>query len=398
MLQKKSVKDLAASDVQDKKVFVRVDFNVPLKEDGTISDDSRIKAAMPTIEYLAANGAKVILASHLGRPKGQVVDTMRLTPVAKRLSEIIKKDVVKVDDCIGAEVEAQISEMKSGDVLLLENLRFYKEETKNDESFAKQLASLADIYVNDAFGAAHRAHASTEGVAKFLPSYAGYLIEKEIEFLDNAVANPKRPFIAIIGGAKVSTKIGVLKNLMNKVDTLIIGGGMVYTFLKVQGYEIGKSLVEEECLDIAKELLEIEKTSSTKIFFPVDHIVAKEFNNDSAFQIIKGDSLPADSLGLDIGPETIEKIKGIISTAQTVVWNGPLGVFEMPNFAKGTFAIAEALAESKAVSIIGGGDSVAAIKKSGLSDKISHISTGGGASLEFLEGKELPGIAILQNK
>jgi phosphoglycerate kinase len=398
MLSKKTVQDLTAADLKGKRVFVRADFNVPLLEDGSIRDDARIKAALPTIQYLSDNGAKVILSSHLGRPEGAIVESMRLTSIAKRLSELTNKPVQKADDCIGPDVEAKVQSLHEGDVLLLENIRFYKEETKNDPDFSQKLAKLADLYVNDAFGTAHRAHASTEGITKYIPAYAGFLIQKELEFLDGAVKHPERPFAAIIGGAKISTKISVLKNLLGQVDQLIIGGAMIFTFLKAQGKEVGKSLVEDDCIDIAKEFLEAAKNSETEVIFPVDQVVATAFENDAEHKIVSIDELPQDMIGLDIGPETIAQIDKVIKAAKTVIWNGPLGVFEMENFAKGTFSIAESLANSHAKTIIGGGDSAAAIKKAGLTDKMTHISTGGGASLEFLEGKELPGIVALQDK
>jgi 3-phosphoglycerate kinase len=397
MLAKKTIKDIPISDLKNKRVLVRVDFNVPLK-DGVIGDDARIVAALPTIKYLAQNGAKVILVSHLGRPKGKATDEFRLTPVAKRLSELLGQPVIKTNDCIGDAVKADIAKLAPGQVLLLENVRFYKEETDNDPAFAKKLAELADIFVQDAFGTVHRAHASTAGIAAFLPAYCGFLVQKEIEFLDNAVKNPKRPFLAIIGGAKISTKIGVLKNLLNLVDVMVIAGGMTFTFLKAQGYEIGKSLFEPETLEEAKAFLNAAKNSKTKIIFPIDTVTVTEFNNDAETKIVDVKNIPADREGLDAGPKTIELIKAEVKNAKTIIWNGPLGVFEMPNFAKGTNAVAEALAQSGAITIIGGGDSASAIKKAGLESKMSHISTGGGASLEFLEGIELPGIAVLLDK
>lgn len=400
MLQKKSVTDLTPEQINGKRVFVRVDFNVPLKDDGSIRDDARIVAALPTINYLAERGAKVILASHLGRAKadGGKDEMQDLTAVAKRLSELLSKPVVKPGDCIGPEVETAVSNMQSGDVMLLENVRFHKGETKNDPEFAQELAKLADLYVNDAFGTAHRAHASTAGITQFMPGYAGFLMLKEIEFLDNAIKNPKRPLVAIIGGAKVSSKIAVLQNLLGQVDQLIISGGMVFTFWKAMGKQVGKSLVEEECLDIAKSFLDAAKTTSTQVVFPVDQVVADAFSNDAAFKTVSMEALPVDMMGLDVGPETVAEIEAIIQKAQTVIWNGPLGVFEMENFSKGTFAVARALAECKAVTIVGGGDSAAAVKKAGVKDKITHVSTGGGASLEFLEGKPLPGVLALQDK
>ncbi len=398
MLTKKTINDIAKNDLQGKKVFVRVDFNVPLK-DGSITDDTRIKAALPTIKYLIENQTKIILASHLGRPKGKVNEEMRLTPVAERLSELLGKPVQKANDCIGAEVEALVNNLKDGDVLLLENLRFHPEEEANDLNFAKQLASLADIFIQDAFGTVHRAHASTAGIATYLPAYAGLLVEKELTYLDSALLkNPVRPLAAIIGGAKVSSKFDVLRNLLNIADVLIIGGGMTFTFLKAQGYEIGKSLVEDDKIEEAKKFLEETKTAKAKVIFPIDEVIVQEFNNESPSQIVDIKQIPATWEGVDVGPKSIEIIKLALKTANTIFWNGPLGVFEMPNFAKGTNAIAQTLADSSAVTIIGGGDSVAAVEQAGLADKINHISTGGGASLEFLEGKELPGITALLDK
>jgi len=395
MLSKKSVNDL--NDLQGKKVFVRVDFNVPIHE-GIITDDSRIKAALPTIELLINKGAKIILASHLGRPKVKNDPQASLKLVSLRLSELVKTKVTQATDCIGSEVESLISAMKNSEIVVLENVRYYKEETDNNAEFSKKLANLADIYIMDAFGSAHRAHASTAGIAAFLPAYAGLLVQKEIEFLDNAIKSPKHPLVAIIGGAKISTKIGVLKNLLGVVDTLIIGGGMTFTFLKSQGYEIGKSLLEADKLDEAKAFLEKAKTSKTKILFPIDEVVTREFNNESPAQTVDIKQIPSDMEGMDIGSQTVTLFQKEISSAGTIIWNGPLGVFEMPNFAKGTNAIAKSLAESKAITIIGGGDSAAAILQAGLTDKMTHISTGGGASLEFLEGKELPGISVLLDK
>ncbi|MFC1517550.1 phosphoglycerate kinase [Candidatus Margulisiibacteriota bacterium] len=398
MLNKKSIKDLENSELDGKKVLVRVDFNVPMDEQQNITDDVRIRAALPTIKYLIENNSKVILVSHLGRPKGKVKDEFRLTPIGVRLSELLKKPVKKLDDCIGADVEKAVAEMKPGEVILLENVRFYKEETDNDEKFAEKLAKLADLFVNDAFGTAHRAHASTAGVAEFIPAYSGLLIKKELDFMGKALADPERPFVAIIGGAKVSSKIGVLKNLLNKVDHIIIGGGMTYTFFKAQGYTIGRSLFEDKFLDEAKLFLEQAKNSKTEVVLPIDNVIGKEFKADTDSKIIKDNNIPEDWMGLDIGPDSVKKFVEIIKKAKTIVWNGPMGVFEFPRFAEGTNRIAKALASTKAITIIGGGDSALAIERSGVADKISHISTGGGASLEFLEGKELPGIAVLQSK
>ncbi|MCL5780611.1 MAG: phosphoglycerate kinase [Firmicutes bacterium] len=393
-MQKKSVKDI---DVKGKRVFVRVDFNVPLDGE-VITDDTRIQKALPTIQYLMDQGAKVILASHLGRPKGEVVEKYRLTPVAKRLSELLGKEVIKVNDSVGPEPRQAIADMQGGDVLLLENVRFHAEETKNDEKYARQLAELADVFVNDAFGAAHRAHASTAGIAEYLPAVAGFLMEKELENLGKAVSNPERPFVAIIGGAKVSDKIGVIENLLNKVDTLIIGGGMANTFIKAQGYQIGKSLVEPDKVDLAKELIERAKARKVELLLPTDAVVALAMEPTSQQKVVSVTEIPEDWMVLDIGPQTAARFAAAAQKAATVVWNGPMGVFEMEPFAKGTEAVARALAESGAITIVGGGDSVTAVNKVGVEDKISHISTGGGASLEFLEGKELPGVAALQDK
>jgi len=395
-MAKKSIADLSQKDLMGKRVLVRVDFNVPMDKDKKITDDSRIKAALPTINYLIEKGAKVILVSHLGRPTG-VTEDLRLNPIAKRLEELLKKKVTKLDDSVGEEVEQAISKMNNGDVVMLENIRFYKEEEENDEQFARKLADLADIYVNDAFGTAHRAHASTAGVAQFLPAYAGFLIQKELDVMGKALKDPKRPFVAIIGGAKISTKIAVLKNLLNKVDTLIIGGGMVYTFLKAKGLEVGKSLVEDKSIDQAKVFMAQAEAGKAKVVFAHDVVVANEISEKAITKVVKVENIPADMMGVDAGPETIKIIKDVIKNAGTVIWNGPVGVFEIPKFAKGTNEIARALADSKAISIIGGGDSAAAVEQAGVANKITHISTGGGASLEFLEGKELPGIAVLQD-
>ncbi|MEJ5296483.1 MAG: phosphoglycerate kinase [Armatimonadota bacterium] len=393
-MNKKTIEDV---DVAGKRVLCRVDFNVPLK-DGVITDDRRIRAAIPTIQYLVDHGAKVILCSHLGRPKGQVVEELRLNPVAARLADLMGRPVTKVDDCVGEDVKKAVAAMKDGDILLLENLRFHKEEEKNDPDFAAELASLADIYVNDAFGAAHRAHASTEGVTKHLPAVSGYLMKKELDYLSKVISDPERPFVAILGGAKVADKIPVIQNLLSKVDTLIIGGGMAYTFFKAQGLEIGKSLLDEEGLELARKALEDAKARGVKLLLPTDIVVAAEFNNDSPSRVVPADQIPADMMGLDIGPETRKAFAEEIKSAKTVFWNGPMGVFEMPNFAHGTLAIAEALAASGATTVVGGGDSAAAIEQMGYADKVSHVSTGGGASLEFVEGRELPGVAALLDK
>lgn len=396
MLKKQSVTDLVRADLEGKRVFVRVDFNVPF-ENGQISDDSRISEALPTINYLCENGAKVILASHLGRPKG-IDDSLRLTPVAKRLAELVQFPVQKADECVGSAVESQVSGLASGSILLLENVRFHKEEEANDPAFAKQLASLADLFVLDAFGTAHRAHASTAGMAHYIPAYAGLLVKKEIEFLDNAISNPKRPFVAIIGGSKVSSKIDVLRKLLSVVDTLIIGGGMTFTFVKAQGGKIGNSLCEDSKIGEALQFLEDAKKLSKKVIFPTDEVITQDFSNESPSQIVNVHNIPDGWGGMDIGPDSIELFNDVINGAGTVLWNGPVGVFEMDNFSKGTFAIAKTLANSSAITIVGGGDSASAIRKANLSEHFSHISTGGGASLEFLEGKELPGIQALKDK
>lgn len=388
-------------ELKSKRVLVRVDFNVPLDENLNITDDTRIVESLPTIKKIIAEGGKAILMSHLGRPKGGPNPKYSLKPTAKRLGELLGKEVNLAPDCIGDEVKAMVNQMKDGDVLILENVRFHPEEEKNDPEFAKQLAELGDVYINDAFGSAHRAHASTEGVTKFIKvSAAGYLMQKELEYLGAAVSNPKRPYVAILGGAKISGKIDVINNLLDKVDTMIIGGGMAFTFFKAQGKEIGKSLLEEEKIQLAKEVLEKVKSTGVKFLLPVDVVVAAEFNNDSPASVVGVDAIPSDKMGLDIGPETIKFFRDEILKAKTVVWNGPMGVFEFDNFAKGTFAIAEALAEATSngvVTVVGGGDSAAAIAKAGLKDKVSHVSTGGGASLEFLEGKILPGVAALND-
>lgn len=395
---KKSIADLKDSELKGKKVLVRVDFNVPMDKQKNITDDRRIKEALPTIKYLIDKGSKVILVSHLGRPNG-VTEDLRMNPVAKRLEELLGKKVTKLDDTIGEEVESAISKMANGDVILLENVRFYKEEEENDENFSKKLAALADVYVNDAFGTAHRAHASTEGVAHILPGVCGFLIKKELDIMGKALLDPKRPFVAIIGGAKVSSKISVLKNLAQKVDVLIIGGGMIYTFLKAQGFEVGKSLVEEKFVEQAKIIwAQLKAMPKLRLITPVDVVITTELSADAPSSVVKIDKIPSDMMGVDVGPETVKLFKDAIKSAGTVVWNGPVGVFEIDKFAVGTNEIAKALAQSKAVTIVGGGDSAAAIEKAGVADKITHISTGGGASLEFLEGKELPGIAILQDK
>nr|WP_228037987.1 phosphoglycerate kinase [Nodosilinea sp. LEGE 06152] len=390
---------MSAADVSGKRVLVRADFNVPLDDQGAITDDTRIRAALPTIQDLTGKGAKVILTSHFGRPKAQVVDSMRLTPVAKRLSELLGQDVIKCDDCIGDEVAAAVGAMENGQVALLENVRFYPGEEANDPEFAKQLAANADLYVNDAFGTAHRAHASTEGVTKYLsPSVAGYLIEKELQYLQAAIENPQKPLAAIIGGSKVSSKIGVIETLLDKVDKLLIGGGMIFTFYKARGLNVGKSLVEEDKLELAKALEAKAKEKGVDLLLPTDVVLADNFAADANAQTASVESIPDGWMGLDIGPDSIKVFQDALKQCKSVIWNGPMGVFEFDKFAAGTEAIAHTLAEltdQGVTTIIGGGDSVAAVEKVGVAEKMSHISTGGGASLELLEGKELPGIAAL---
>ncbi|MCK5826820.1 MAG: phosphoglycerate kinase [Desulfuromusa sp.] len=393
MFRKKSLKDI---DVQGKRVFCRCDFNVPLDEKGKITDDTRIRAALPTIRYLIEHGAKVILASHLGRPKGKPDPAFTLCPVATHLSQLLEQQIIMAPDCIGENIQLLARQLNNGSVMLLENVRFHQGETDNDPQFAAQLATLGEIYVNDAFGTAHRAHASTEGVAHLLqPAVAGFLLEKELQYLGAALENPSRPFVAILGGAKVSDKITVIENLLNKVDTLLIGGGMAYTFLKSQGVEIGTSLVEDDRLALAADLLDKAEKSGVKFFLPSDHLVAEKFSAESPATVASNEDFPATGMGLDIGPETIKTYVEQINSAKTVIWNGPMGVFEFSRFATGTFAIAAALADTPCLSIIGGGDSVAAVNQAKLQDQMTHISTGGGASLEFLEGKNLPGVAAL---
>ncbi len=395
-MNKKTIRDI---DVTGKKVLVRCDFNVPLDgQTGEITDNRRIRAAIPTIKYLIDNNAKVILCSHLGRPKGEFNPKYSLKPVAEELSKLLGKEVKLAKDVIGEDAKKLTAEIKEGEVVLLENVRFHKEEEQNDPEFAKKLASYADIYVNDAFGTAHRAHASTAGVADYLPAVSGFLIEKELEFLGSSLENPERPFVAILGGAKVSDKIGVIENLIEKVDTLIIGGGMAYTFYKAQGHHIGTSICEEDKLDLATNLLKKAEEKGVKLLLPVDNHVSSEYSNEGEDRFVESTEIPEGFMGLDIGPKTIEIFKNAIKDAKTVLWNGPLGVTEFSKFAEGTREIATALAQSNAVTIIGGGDSAAAVEKMGLADKMTHISTGGGASLEFLEGKVLPGIACLNDK
>ncbi|MEL6603662.1 MAG: phosphoglycerate kinase [Cyanobacteria bacterium J06614_10] len=400
-MAKKALADLSMSDVSGKRVLVRADFNVPLDDAGNITDDTRIRAALPTIQDLTQKGAKVILASHFGRPKGKVVDGMRLTPVAKRLSEKLGQEVIKCDDCIGDEVAAKIAGMENGQVALLENVRFYDGETNNDPEFAKQLAANADLYVNDAFGTAHRAHASTAGVTEFLsPAVAGSLIEKELKYLQSTVDDPQRPLAAIVGGSKVSSKIGVIETLLDKVDKLFIGGGMIFTFYKARGMSVGNSLVEDDKLDLAKKLEAKAKEKGVEFLLPTDVVLADQFAADANTQTASVESIPDGWMGLDIGPDSVKTFQAALADCKSVIWNGPMGVFEMEAFAKGTEAIATTLAgltDKGCITIIGGGDSVAAVEKVGLADKMSHISTGGGASLELLEGKTLPGIAALDD-
>lgn len=394
MMNKKTIEDI---DVKGKKVLVRCDFNVPIV-DGKITDENRIKGAMPTINYLVEHGAKVILCSHMGRPKGEFNMKYSLRPVAARISEIMGKPVVMADDVIGDSAKAAVAAMKDGDVVMLENVRFHAEEEKNDPTFSKALASLAEIFVNDAFGTAHRAHSSTAGVADYLPAVCGYLIQKEISIMGKALANPERPFVAILGGAKISGKIDVIENLLDKVDSLIIGGGMAYTFIKAMGGSIGTSLVEDEKLDLAKETLAKAKAKGVQLLLPETTVIADKFDAEAESKVVPTREIPDGWMGMDIGPETVKAFSDVIRGAKTVIWNGPMGVFEFPRFAEGTKAIAAAVAEADAVTIIGGGDSAAAVEQLGFADKMTHISTGGGASLEFLEGKILPGIDCLQDR
>lgn len=394
-MNKKTIEDI---DVRGKRVLVRVDFNVPFDENRNITDGTRIRAALPTIQYLLKNNAKVILMSHLGRPKGEVDPKYSLVPVAKHLGKLLGQEVIMAEDVIGESAKQAVANMKEGQVVLLENVRFHKEETKNDPEFAKALAQLGDVYVNDAFGSAHRAHASTEGVAHYLPAVAGYLIQKELEVMGKALEDPERPFAAILGGAKVSDKIGVIENLINKVDVLLIGGGMAYTFIKAKGGEVGDSLLEVDKIDLAKQLIEKAKAKGVKLLLPVDNVVAQEFKADAPYMVVESHDIPSGWMGLDIGPKTRELFGEEIKKAKTIIWNGPMGVFEMPAFAEGTKAVAKYVSECGGTTIIGGGDSAAAVEQLGFADKMTHISTGGGASLEFLEGKVLPGIAALNDK
>ena len=394
-MNKKTVKDI---DLKGKKVFVRCDFNVPMDENRNITDNTRIVAALPTIKYLLEQNCKLILASHLGRPKGEYKPEYSLAPVAKELSKLLGKEVIMANDVVGEDATSKASNLKEGEILLLENVRFHKEETENNPEFSKKLASMAEVFVNDAFGTAHRAHSSTTGIASYLPAVSGFLIEKELKFLGNAVNNPERPFVAILGGAKVSDKIGVIDSLLEKVDTLMIGGGMAYTFFKAQGYEVGNSICEMDKLDLAKSAMEKAKQKGVKLMLPVDTKIGKEFKADTESKTVEYTEIPADWEGFDIGAETIKMFSDELRNAKTVIWNGPLGLFEFDQFAIGTNEIAKVLSEIDATTIIGGGDSAAAVKKAGLEDKMTHISTGGGASLEFLEGKKLPGIEALMDK
>lgn len=395
MINKKTIRDV---DLHGKRVIMRVDFNVPLDSKGGITDDTRIRAALPTIEHVMNQDTKLVLMSHLGRPKGQVKEDLRLEPVGKRLSELLGKEVIVCRDSIGEETQKIISGMQNGDVAILENLRFHKEEEANDPKFAEGLAAYADVYVNDAFGTAHRAHASTEGIAKLLPAYAGFLMEKEMNFLGKLLYSPEHPYIAIIGGAKVSSKIGVLEKLIDRVEVLIIGGGMCYTFLKAKGFEVGNSLVETDKVKLAFQLIKKADEKKIKLLLPLDHVIAEKIEEDARARIVDTNAIPAGMIGLDIGPKSVRAFKKEIKIGKTILWNGPMGVFEIEKFSKGTRQIAKALASSKGTTVVGGGDSVAAVNSAGLADRITHVSTGGGASLEFLEGKELPGVVALLDK
>ncbi|MDN7228683.1 phosphoglycerate kinase [Planococcus sp. N064] len=394
MLNKMTMKDV---DLKGKRVFCRVDFNVPMSE-GKVTDDTRIRAAVPTIEYLVENGANVILASHLGRPKGTVNEDMRLAAAGAKLSELLHKEVKSLDESIGPKVEQEIASMNDGDIVLLENVRFHPGEEKNDEELAKAFAALADVFVNDAFGAAHRAHASTAGIAKHLPSVSGLLLEKELDVLGKALSDPERPFTAIIGGAKVKDKIGVIDHLLDKVDNLLIGGGLSYTFTKAQGHEIGTSLLEEDKIELAQSFIKKAEEKGVKLYLPVDVVVTKEFSNDTETKVVPISEIPSDWMGLDIGPKTVELYSDVIMNSKLIIWNGPMGVFEMSSFENGTKSVAQAMAKTEAYTVIGGGDSAAAVEQFRVADQMDHISTGGGASLEFMEGKELPGVTALTDK
>ncbi|WP_342559490.1 phosphoglycerate kinase [Metasolibacillus sp. FSL K6-0083] len=393
-MSKKTMKDI---NIKGKRVFVRVDFNVPM-EDSHITDDTRIRAALPTIQYLVEQGAKVILASHLGRPKGEINEEMRLTAVGTRLAQLIERPVTKLDESIGETVEAAIAKMQEGDIVLLENVRFHKGEEKNDPELAQSFAKLADVYVNDAFGAAHRAHATTEGIAKYIPAVSGFLMEKELDVLGKALSNPERPFTAIIGGAKVKDKIGVIENLLEKVDHLIIGGGLSFTFIKALGHDIGNSLLEEDKIELAKSFIDKAKEKGVQLHMPIDAVVADAFSKDAATQVVDIDAIPAGWMGLDIGPKTAASYADVIANSKLIIWNGPMGVFEMEKFANGTKTVANAMAATEGYTVIGGGDSAAAVEKFEVASQMNHISTGGGASLELMEGKELPGIVALNDK
>lgn len=395
MFQKKTIRDI---DLENKRVIVRVDYNVPLDADLNITDNTRIKLSLPTLQYLIEKGARIILMSHLGRPKGEVVDKFRLDPAAKELETLLGRKVKKFDEIVSDEIKKTIGQMASGDIVMIENVRFDPGETKNDPAFAKKLASLADIYVNDAFGAAHRAHSSTEGIAKLLPAVAGFLLEKEVDILTSILEDPERPFLAVLGGSKISDKIIVIKRLLEKVDSLIVGGGMSYTFLKAKGYEIGRSIHEPDQVDYARQTMETAQKNGIRFLTPVDVVMGKEYDNDTEKVTAPVEGLPADHEGMDMGPKTIDMYVEEVKKAKTIFWNGPIGVFEMPNFENATKSIATAIAESTAKTIVGGGDSLAAIKKFGLQDKFFHVSSGGGASMELLEGKELPGVAALMDQ
>ena len=395
-MHKRTLNDLKTEEITHKRVLVRVDFNVPMKE-GIITDDTRIRAALPTLEFLIKHQCKIILISHLGRPNGSIQESLRLTPVAKRVSELLNVPVQKTDDCIGETVNTLINAMEPRSILMLENIRFHPHETENNDSFSKELAKLADIFVQDAFGVIHRSHASTTGIAHYIPCYGGFLIEKELRFLDTAIQNPKRPFIAIIGGSKISTKITVLESLLPIIDTIVIGGAMTFTILKAQGISIGQSLHEDDKIEVAMKFLNKAKALNKTVVLPLDQVVVNTLD-DTAPETVPITEIPDTKIGVDIGPKTTQKIQSLIKTAGTVLWNGPLGIFENPLFATGTFCVAESLAKTEAITIVGGGDSIAALSQTGLSDQMSHISTGGGATLAFLEGKELPGIKVMENK